>query len=125
MGQRIAGFLVVLLLMFSGEILGQNSLVPGTPAGMWSIHKKPSTYTSKFLLPDIIKYRDYTASANNFRLVNLPTASFYPNSLGIICRTELKMDKLTPLPLRFRLGSLEYVNWMERKPNALHTQIGQ
>jgi hypothetical protein len=46
----------------------------------------------------------------------------YVSTLGIICRQELKFDKITPLPVRFRLGSLDYVNWMERKPNAIKPQ---
>ena len=44
----------------------------------------------------------------------------YASCLGVICKTELKMDKVTPMPFRFRLGSLEYVNWMEGKPGFKH-----
>lgn len=118
MGQRFAGFLVVLLLMFSGEILGQINPCSTGDTGSWSIPQHPLPFKSKFSFAGILKYEDCTKTGNGFRLVNLPAASSYPNSLGVICRTELKMDKVTPLPLRFRLGSLEYVNWMERKPNA-------
>jgi hypothetical protein len=43
----------------------------------------------------------------------------YTQSLGFFCQKELKLDKITPVPFRFRLGSMEYVNWMEQKPNAI------
>jgi len=45
-------------------------------------------------------------------------SNYYCNNLGFFCRQELKMDKLTVMPIRFRLGSMNYVNYLEQKPNA-------
>ena len=52
----------------------------------------------------------------SFRL--LPQ-NFYTNYLGYFCKKEVQLQKLFSLPVYFRLGSKEYVDWMEKKPNAL------
>lgn len=40
---------------------------------------------------------------------------FYASQLGFFCKQEIKMDKITKIPFRFRLGSVEQCNWLEGK----------
>jgi hypothetical protein len=40
---------------------------------------------------------------------------YFVRDFGFFCRKELQFEKETKLPLRFRLGSLEYCNYLEAK----------
>ncbi|MES2882073.1 MAG: hypothetical protein V4676_07990 [Bacteroidota bacterium] len=44
--------------------------------------------------------------------------NFYTSSLGFICKKEFQLQKLISIPIYFRLGSKEYVDGLERKPNS-------
>lgn len=133
MRQRIIFFLVVLSLMFSGKILGQQKI-----AGL----RYPVDYKSILCTQfgaarfdescQINSYKGVDISGLNAALITLrPQAflskpvigpSYYCNSLGFFCQKELQIQKFTSLPIFFRLGSLEYVNYMEQKPNAVKPQ---
>lgn len=49
---------------------------------------------------------------SGFRLV---PENYYSNNLSFFCKKELQIEKITKLPLRFRLGSLDQVNKLEGK----------
>lgn len=40
---------------------------------------------------------------------------YYTKCFGFFCRQELKMQQ-AHIPVTFRLGSMDYCNWLEQKP---------
>ena len=45
--------------------------------------------------------------------------NFYNQHLSFFCKKELQLQKLTSLPVYIRAGSKEYVDYLEKKPNAV------
>jgi hypothetical protein len=52
----------------------------------------------------------------------VPTMQVYPmfycNNLGFVCKQEIKFQKIIKLPFVFRLGSVQYVDYLEGKRGA-------
>jgi len=55
-----------------------------------------------------------STSCNNSYTRQIPYSTYY-RSIGFFCRKELQFQNATTVPLRFRLGSLDYVNKLEGK----------
>lgn len=125
------------LQLLSWECVGAKAKT-GTPAVPQLLYldsktgdriKLPINYNTlkNFNFENQLKLDSYLSDSlpcqNNFSSSRLITRTIVPGNyamqLGFFCKTELQLDKLTPVPLRFRLGSMEYVNWMEQKPNAV------
>lgn len=115
--QRVAGFLVVLMLMFFQPADAQEKPAFGLVVpGLKKIHFQPveQEFQSRFSIKSVI--HDPEPSQNTrFRLLNLPTGENYFNSLGFFCKKEVQLEKLIAVPIRFRLGSIDYVDRLEGK----------
>ena len=124
MVQRLCCFLVVFLLMFNGKVFGQTGSVLVLEDSAYLLFKSPDKIPTFLVYPNTLNARQthlgYVGSVYpKISIFNLTSGKLYTDNLGFFCKKELQLDKITAVPVRFRLGSLEYVNWMEQKPNAI------
>lgn len=41
--------------------------------------------------------------------------NFYLQNIGVFCKKEWEFEKVTKIPLKVRIGSLQQCNWLEGK----------
>ena len=75
--------------------------------------KKPEPDQKK-IQPQFITTAATPQSFFSFGLAKLPN-DFYNLTIGWACKQELKLEKVTTLPLRIRLGSFDQVKLLEGK----------
>lgn len=119
--QRPYSFLVVFLLMFSGEILGQDVFVPKQ---FGNTSTKTILGSKRFKQNATMNYCvsvpcECIKTPEKFSIHDFISKNYFDDKLGFFCKKEIQLEKLISFAIRFRLGSLDYVNWMEGKPNAV------
>jgi hypothetical protein len=128
MSQRVFCFVVVLVGLLNGEIFAQENSE--------KIIKDFNSSTLSYKNTIRIRYKNYIKGLNykitgnkkkcsdlrgnevNYFLLNPIPLNSYSQNFSFFCKKEMQIEKAIFIPLRFRLGSLEYVNYLEQKPNA-------
>jgi hypothetical protein len=54
-----------------------------------------------------------------FNIIKIIPSNYYTKHLGFFCTNEWRLQKATGVNLFLRLGTKEYVDYLERKPNAI------
>ena len=127
MPQRI-NIILVVLLMLTGKIFSQEKFLSSDPGSLFKISQSFNPglashiqYNDRFKstyirIMNARNYNDNYIISKNILLrpVSLDK-NFYCDNLGFFCKKEIQLEKITSVPFRFRLGSLDYVDRLEGK----------
>ena len=69
---------------------------------------------------NLVKFNEDALNHTNTVSCSIVSADYYTRNFGFFCKKELGFEKATKIPLRFRLGSLQYNDYLERKPNSVN-----
>ncbi len=68
------------------------------------------------LLPQTIRSSDTTTTATVYNNgLEYMISNYYTSTLGFFCRKEIEIEKALRMPVKFRLGCVEYTDKMEGK----------
>ncbi len=116
--QRFYKFIVVLFLLVANWLTGIGQ---GRPP---EILLKSTSINGKKINPSPLSEASQQSTIPRFRptphLTPEPTyhtlsPDYYTKCLGFFCRVEMQVEKKINIPLRFRVGSLDYLNKLEGK----------
>ncbi len=79
----------------------------------FSSREKPQMLSGRSL-PITIQHSN-TENIKAFKPLPVIPKDYYTQHFGIMCKKELALEKLTKIPFRFRLGSLQQCNYLEGK----------
>ena len=135
MSKRFFYLVVVLVFLFNIEVSGQEIIVGKFVENkaikrLSDISFKRQELLLKFSKNSSVNWlNQYAVVPVNLVSRSIPVLRInplqnnsYAQNLSFFCRKEWQFEKATSIPLRFRLGSLDYTNYLEKKPNSIRPQ---
>lgn len=76
---------------------------------------KPFKKLSLPLVLEQYNQSHYYLSLTNKTVLPLVPSNYYAANLGFFCKKEIQLEKITSIPFKFRLGSVQQCDWLEGK----------
>ncbi len=96
------------------QIVSEKTTLSG---GLYSL--KPLSQLSQMGNNSNISPLAHTNNKKGQAMIPLIAADNYSQNFGFFCKKELQLEKVTGVPFKFRLGTVQYCDWMEGKPNSI------
>jgi len=105
-----------MIFVGSGVFAQQKALQFPLKARVFSLHTR-SNWGNKFNGHYRQDRFDKATRGNPIciRPISYLPGNYYAANLGFVCRQEIRLEKSTGIPFRFRLGSVQQVDWLEGK----------
>jgi len=105
---KFCGFVLIFLFIFSFAYAQNPSSVGKNHSSLFQKNKLKNFDTLIRFTPPVILNQIINTS-------QFIPEDFYTKNMGLFCKQELVIEKITKIPLRFRLGSLQQCNYYEGK----------
>src|SRR4030095_4605986 len=114
MRQRFYKIIVVIFLGLGNHVFGQHEslVITRTTGSSHQYSPGQSAPWSNHFIPNNSLKRD---TVSNLAKPSIIQPNYYTSHFAFFCKQEFLLEKYTAVPLRFRLGSLEYTNRLEGK----------
>lgn len=111
-------------IVFAGSVLfilgGWFGIIPiAAQPLIWDSKHTQISHFQPNLKPfskDLVRDSILNGRLKSFSCMFIPPWS--PSELPVFCRMEHILEKRTAVPIKFRLGAVQYVDWLEGKPNS-------
>jgi len=122
MQRKISFIVAFLIVVFSGTVKSQIQTIKFDPTSNPNIFsKKISTFNWQKSF-ELIKILPYVKNSLPDFSIALRKENFNSQALPFFCQKEWQFEKSTHIPLKFRLGSIDYTNMLEGKNSSYITQ---